>query len=499
MYLPVNALCCLCCELLSFAQPLPQEPLCAASLVPQCPLPVLRAATTPHLFGPITYCTALHCSALHCTALHCTALHRTAFSCHSTCPAIIPLKPSSNHRLFCHAQCSPSHAQPLLCPTSLMPTPSHFRTSPPPVFCLPHFLPAPCPSFRRPSPSPPPFSQFLLSTAPSHPDRCAVLSLDRRALQRQSKRGPKGPPLSWKGYACEAAPSQIQKYTDVEARALCPDDWFFVQELVFLKNCFSLPPRRCLARTPQQPTEPLPFPQSLFDQASLADGGVRWEQQQCGSFHCLNTRALGDCRNCFNLSLESHRWQHRFRGNPTMQDVLQLKNGSLRLGLDVGGGTGSFAAHMARHGVTVMTTAMNYETVSGRHAGLPYFEAIAMRGLIPLFLPHKARLPFYDNTLDVIHSVNSVKYMPVLEFEDLVFEWDRVLRPGGLMWFEMFYAPVDDMVLYVAVLQQLRYHRLHWTLMPKPDRGEIEAHQLYLNCVIEKPARRNALKPVEFV
>ncbi|CAI7755663.1 unnamed protein product [Closterium sp. NIES-54] len=380
-----------------------------------------------------------------------------------------------------------------------MPTPSHFRTSPPPVFCLPHFLPAPCPSFRRPSPSPPPFSQFLLSTAPSHPDRCAVLSLDRRALQRQSKRGPKGPPLSWKGYACEAAPSQIQKYTDVEARALCPDDWFFVQELVFLKNCFSLPPRRCLARTPQQPTEPLPFPQSLFDQASLADGGVRWEQQQCGSFHCLNTRALGDCRNCFNLSLESHRWQHRFRGNPTMQDVLQLKNGSLRLGLDVGGGTGSFAAHMARHGVTVMTTAMNYETVSGRHAGLPYFEAIAMRGLIPLFLPHKARLPFYDNTLDVIHSVNSVKYMPVLEFEDLVFEWDRVLRPGGLMWFEMFYAPVDDMVLYVAVLQQLRYRRLHWTLMPKPDRGEIEAHQLYLNCVIEKPARRNALKPVEFV
>ncbi|CAI7887257.1 unnamed protein product [Closterium sp. NIES-53] len=340
---------------------------------------------------------------------------------------------------------------------------------------------------------------FLLSTAPSHPDRCAVLSLDRRALQRQSKRGPKGPPLSWKGYACEAAPSQIQKYTDVEARALCPDDWFFVQELVFLKNCFSLPPRRCLARTPQQPTEPLPFPQSLFDQASLADGGVRWEQQQCGSFHCLNTRALGDCRNCFNLSLESHRWQHRFRGNPTMQDVLQLKNGSLRLGLDVGGGTGSFAAHMARHGVTVMTTAMNYETVSGRHAGLPYFEAIAMRGLIPLFLPHKARLPFYDNTLDVIHSVNSVKYMPVLEFEDLVFEWDRVLRPGGLMWFEMFYAPVDDMVLYVAVLQQLRYRRLHWTLMPKPDRGEIEAHQLYLNCVIEKPARRNALKPVEFV
>ncbi|GJP83786.1 hypothetical protein CLOP_g13894 [Closterium sp. NIES-67] len=340
--------------------------------------------------------------------------------------------------------------------------------------------------------------QFLLSSSPSDPDRCAPLSLDRRALQRQPKRTPKGPPLSWKGYACEAAPSQIQRYTDVEARALCPDDWFFVQDLAFLKNCFALPPRACLARTPQHPTEPLPFPRSLFEQAALADGSVRWGQQQCASFQCLNSRALGDCRNCFNLSLESHRWQHRFRGNPTMRDVIRMKNGSLRLGLDVGGGTGSFAAHMALQGVTVMTTAMNYETVSGRHAGLPYFEAIAMRGLIPLFLPHKARLPFYDNTLDVVHNVNSVKYMPVLEFEELVYEWDRVLRPGGILWFEMFYAPVEDMVLYVAVLEQLRYRKLHWTLMPKPDRGEIEAHQLYLNCVIEKPARRHALKPIEF-
>jgi len=39
--------------------------------------------------------------------------------------------------------------------------------------------------------------------------------------------------------------------------------------------------------------------------------------------------------------------------------------------------------------VTVMTTAFNVETVPGRRAGLPYMETIALRGLIPLHVPHK--------------------------------------------------------------------------------------------------------------
>ena len=42
----------------------------------------------------------------------------------------------------------------------------------------------------------------------------------------------------------------------------------------------------------------------------------------------------------------------------------------------------------------------------------------------------QARLPFFDSTLDLVHCVNSVKYLPILEFEELLFEWDRVLRVG---------------------------------------------------------------------
>jgi len=113
--------------------------------------------------------------------------------------------------------------------------------------------------------------------------------------------------------------------------------------------------------------------------------------------------------------------------------MLSLKGkGAIRIGLDAGG-TGSFAAKMAQHGVTIVTTAMNTETLPDKEMGLPYMETIAQRGLVPLHVPHKARQPFFDGTLDIIHNINSVKYFTPSEFEELLFEWDRILRPGGLV------------------------------------------------------------------
>ncbi|CAI7812669.1 unnamed protein product [Closterium sp. NIES-54] len=379
----------------------------------------------------------------------------------------------------------------------------------------------------------------------------------------------------WKGYACDASDDDIYSFLEYDPNRLCPDDWMATQALIFTHNCFALPKRRCMARTNQRWTEPLPFPAALFTQGALKDENVRWSLHSCDSFTCLNTRAVGDslafwklplppnrllapaaalpsstvhpkrtkgreravepafmrvplpfpaalftqsalkdenvrwslhscksftclntrvvgdCRNCFNLTLEKNRWQRGFRGSLPIAYVIKLKRGSLRLGLDAGGGTGTFAAHMALYNVTILTTAMNVETVAGRTGGLPYMETLAHRGLIPLWLPHKARLPLFDNTLDLVHCVNSIKYLPVLEFEELIFEWDRVLRVGGVMWFEMFYAPLDEMPLYIAIIEQLQYKKLHWNITPKPDSGERKGMHIYLNCVIEKPVRRD--------
>lgn len=44
----------------------------------------------------------------------------------------------------------------------------------------------------------------------------------------------------------------------------------------------------------------------------------------------------------------------------------------------------------------------------------------------------QARLPFYDNTLDIVHTMHATKYLPLIEFEEMLFDWDRVLRPGGV-------------------------------------------------------------------
>lgn len=62
---------------------------------------------------------------------------------------------------------------------------------------------------------------------------------------------------------------------------------------------------------------------------------------------------------------------------------------------------------------------------------------------------------------------------------------------GGILWFEMFYAPIDEMPMYVAIIELLKYKKLYWNVTPKPDFGERQGVHVYLNCVIEKPVRKD--------
>lgn len=62
-----------------------------------------------------------------------------------------------------------------------------------------------------------------------------------------------------------------------------------------------------------------------------------------------------------------------------------------RIGLDIDGGTGSFAAHMAKLGVTVVTTAADEDSTGSEAGGVPFSEAIAARGLVPLHVPKEVR------------------------------------------------------------------------------------------------------------
>ncbi|CAI6005117.1 unnamed protein product [Closterium sp. NIES-64] len=183
-----------------------------------------------------------------------------------------------------------------------------------------------------------------------------------------------------------------------------------------------------------------------------------------------------------------------------IRDLMRLKGGAVRLGLDLGGGTGQFAAQMALHNVTILTVQSNLigypdasklpsgQTVvdttasssttsssstgsisgsssSSSRVAVPFQEALAWRGLVAVDMPLTARLPFFDASLDLLHATGTagpallqgVDALPPRDFHLALFDWDRLLRPGGILWLEAIEHSADAMPLYEAALERLAY------------------------------------------
>ncbi|CAI5459815.1 unnamed protein product [Closterium sp. Yama58-4] len=299
---------------------------------------------------------------------------------------------------------------------------------------------------------------------------------------------------------CMATTAEMRRYLNYTKRAACPHDWRFVEHLCFARNCLHLPRRRCRATalTPPDFQEySLGFPAAVFAKDALRDENVRWgEGMRCGSYkECVEvSKEEGAvCKGCFDVELEQHWWDKSVSGTIPLKAFLKLKPpGALRIGLDVGGGTGGFAAVMALHNITIITTGMNTDGGREDEKAVPYMQTIAQRGLVPLYLPHSAPLPFFDNTLDLIHTLNSIKYPHLAEFEAMLYEWDRVVRPGGLWWIEMFYAPDREMKAYVQALEAFGYGKRYWSLARKQRPSERKGNHFVLTCVLEKPLKLQA-------
>ncbi|KAJ7533832.1 hypothetical protein O6H91_13G066800 [Diphasiastrum complanatum] len=267
---------------------------------------------------------------------------------------------------------------------------------------------------------------------------------------------------------------------------LCPDDWDLAQDLM-VRGCEPLPRRRCFARSPPKKHDPLPLPKSLWE--SPSDESVRWTHYRCKSFECLNLRKYNntfeDCLDCFDLNgLEKQRWMvARDRHDFPLDQVLALKNGTIRIGLDIGGGTASFAARMHEHNVTIVTSSLNLKG--------PFNEFIALRGLVPLHLTISQRLPFFDNTLDLVHSMHVLSnWIPQESLEFLLYDIDRVLRPGGLFWLERFFCTENQLhSIYVPMIENLGYTKLKWAVGLKADKKGMALNHYYLSALLEKPAR----------
>ncbi|XP_062233651.1 probable methyltransferase At1g29790 [Phragmites australis] len=286
------------------------------------------------------------------------------------------------------------------------------------------------------------------------PELLLFLSPHALPLGRDARTGLTHMPASV-AHACFRSPStlaMLAAFTSYAPHAACPRNATLPHRLVS-KGCEPLPRRRCLSRGPRAP-----LPAS-------------------------------------NMGLDNRRWvkprhDHEF----LIDDVLRLSSASskIRIGFDVAGGAANFAARMRERGVTIVTSMLD-------NAGKPMNEFVAARGLFPLLLSPAHRFPFYDGVFDLVHvgttaldeggapALGQAGTEEALEF--FMFDVDRVLRVGGLLWIDSYMCHSEQRrQLVVRLILRFGYKKLKWVVGEKAGTGSAKA-ALYLSAVLQKPAR----------
>ncbi|KAL5078820.1 hypothetical protein RYX36_007241 [Vicia faba] len=281
------------------------------------------------------------------------------------------------------------------------------------------------------------------------------------------------------GHACVLHKKELEQYMDYDIGSYCDDDWNLAQKLM-LNGCDPLPRRRCLTRASKVYHKPYPINESLWRIPD--ERNVMWENYRCRNFECLSSknpkRGYSKCTGCFEMEKEKVKWVSNtsLSADFLISDVLSIKPGEIRIGLDYGIGTGTFAARMREMNVTIVSTALNL--------GAPFNEMIALRGLVPLYVTLNQRLPLFDNIMDLIHTTGFMDgWIDFLLLDFILYDWDRILRPGGLLWIDRFFCKKKDLDDYMYMFLQLRYRKHKWVISPKSK------DEVYLSALLQKPPR----------
>ncbi|PSS02955.1 Amelogenin, X like [Actinidia chinensis var. chinensis] len=276
--------------------------------------------------------------------------------------------------------------------------------------------------------------------------------------------------------ACHRHATLLHRFMNYTPFSLCPLDSDLAESLI-LRGCHPLPRRRCFSPTPPKPSSLSSNPFSL-----LPDSAVIWSQYTCKSFSCLNSQSG------FNMKVENSKFITN-KSNldlPITQflEIARSAKSPIRLGLDIGGGTGTFAAQMKLLNVTVVTTTMNL--------GAPHSEAAAARGVVPLHAPLQQRLPVFDGAADLVrcgHAVN--RWIPVVAMEFLFYDVDRVLRGGGYLWLDRFFCKGADLErVYRPLIGKLGYKTVKWAVGNKTDPSGLKNAEVYLTALLQKPVAK---------
>lgn len=214
----------------------------------------------------------------------------------------------------------------------------------------------------------------------------------------------------------------------------------------------------------------------------MPENSILWSNYKCKSFDCLNP----------DLGFDLKKEKSKFLSYKTdldlpisqLTEIAKKSKSVLRLALDIGGGTGTFAAQMKQENVTVLTTTMSLSA--------PYNEAAALRGLVPLHAPLQQRLPVFDGVLDLVrcgHAVN--RWIPVAAMEFLLYDVDRVLRGGGYLWVDHFFSKEVDLdKIYGPLIGKLGYKKVKWAVGKKMDSSGVKNGEVYLTALLQKPVSR---------
>ncbi|KAI3882589.1 hypothetical protein MKW92_052945 [Papaver armeniacum] len=285
------------------------------------------------------------------------------------------------------------------------------------------------------------------------------------------------------GHSCEKSMSFLSQFMNYKVGGVCPDDWSLAQNLI-LRGCEPLPRRRCLTK-PITKEGLFPFPLSLWQPVS--NNVVTWSGLGCKNFGCLySKKIIEDCVGCFDLVNGDDKQKFVKASSKIdflVDDVLALGNGGIRIGLDIGGGSGNLAARMAERNVTLVTSTLNVDA--------PFNDFIAVRGLFPLFLSLDQRFPFYDNVFDLIHiSKGSSNGDRSEKMEFLMFDIDRILRVGGLFWLDSYYCSENEQKrIFTQLIDKFLYKKLKWIVGEKFDANQAGKPKVYLSALLQKPTR----------
>ncbi|WOK95346.1 hypothetical protein Cni_G04053 [Canna indica] len=272
---------------------------------------------------------------------------------------------------------------------------------------------------------------------------------------------------------CARSPAAdlLARYMSYKPAAPCPTDDPLLPQKLIAKACEPLPRRRCLTRraSPTAAAAPrLPFPQCLWNPGAKNPGGGVY-------------------------GVDRQMWvKPGGKIDFLIDDVLALSSRGIRIGFDIGGGAGNFAARMAERNVTIVTSTLEI-------GGKPMNEFVAARGLFPLLLSPAQRFPFYNSVFDLVHSTNALdeggapalgqaSHPEALEF--LMFDIDRILRAGGLFWLDNYLCADEERKRMVTrLIERFGYKKLKWAVGEKANGNSSGKTQVYLSAVLQKPAR----------